>query len=146
MTTTATRTLGDVIDRTGLDVLDHLDRQASVPALAGLQRQGDVGFVPLRIVGYVPDPAGETTLVPAGGVPLVSSGQGGHTHLLLADGAVQWTPVRARSLGDVGVVTVPAGATAYVGHPEHGYLGFAAGAYLVRRQVEQADELRIVAD
>lgn len=141
-----TRTLAAVITHTGVDVLDHLDRQATIPALTGLQRQGDVGFIPARILNQAPTTTADPAPVAAQGVPLVSSGQGGHTHLLLADGPVTWAPVRARELGDVGVITVPAGATAYVGHPEHGYLAFAAGQYLVRRQVEQADELRIVAD
>ena len=144
MTTTSTRTLADVETLAATAVLDHLDRQVTVGVLSGLQRQGDVGFLPASI-------ATAATASPApitgNGVALVSSGQGGHTHLLVADGDVTWAPVvRSRELGDVGVFTVAAGATAFVIHPEHGALGFAPGAYLVRRQVEMADELRIVAD
>lgn len=143
---TTTRTLGDVEALSESAVLDHLDRQVTVPVLSGLQRQGDVGFIPTSILGeaYRVDAAAP---LPAAGVALVSSGQGGHTHQLVAQGPVMWAPVaRAAELGDVGVFTVPDGAVAYVIHPEHGAMGFAPGAYLVRRQVEQADELRIVAD
>ena len=43
-------------------------------------------------------------------------------------------------------LAVPAGAVAYLGHPEHGYLGIGPGTYELRRQREQADELRMVAD
>jgi hypothetical protein len=46
----------------------------------------------------------------------------------------------------VGVFTVTEGATAYLAHPEHGYMGIAPGTYTVRRQREQADEIRQVAD
>jgi hypothetical protein len=138
-------TLADVIASTGHDVLDHLDRQIEITPRSGLQRQGDVGLIPAAWVDDVR--VAGATLVPATGVPLVSSGQGGHTHLLLADGPVTWAEItRSQEIGDVGVITVPSDATAYVAHPEHGYLALAPGAYLVRRQVEQADALRIVAD
>lgn len=33
-----------------------------------------------------------------------------------------------------------------VAHPEHGFSGIGAGTYEVRRQREQADEIRLVAD
>ena len=144
--TAALRTLADVESLSATDVLDHLDRQATIAVKGGLQRQGDVGFIPTRVLAEKYRTADPEPLT-AAGVALVSSGQGGHTHLLVADGPVTWAPVaRAVELGDVGVFTVPDGATAYVIHPEHGAMGFAPGAYLVRRQTEMADELRIVAD
>ena len=43
-------------------------------------------------------------------------------------------------------VVVPDGATAYVAHPEHGYMGVGPGVYEVRRQREMADVIRVVAD
>ena len=49
MTTTSTRTLADVETLAATAVLDHLDRQATIPILSGLQRQGDVGFLPASI-------------------------------------------------------------------------------------------------
>jgi hypothetical protein len=70
---------------------------------------------------------------------------GDHDHTLLADGPVachRYTAGRA----DVAEVEVPDGAVGYLAHPEHGYLGLAPGRYVVRRQREQADEQRLVAD
>ena len=36
--------------------------------------------------------------------------------------------------------------SAYIAHPEHAYAGIAAGTYILRRQREQADWDRFVAD
>ncbi len=43
-------------------------------------------------------------------------------------------------------LTVPDGQVAYLAHPEHGYMGVGPGTYEIRRQREQADELRLVQD
>ena len=138
------RTLDQLITIHGVDVDDHLDRQATVAIIAGLQRQGDVIVIPAAIAGQI-TPA--TTPVPASGVPVVRGEAGGNTHLLLADGPVFYNPAPAsvESL-DLGVVTVPDGSTGYLAHPEHAYSGIAPGTYLIRRQREQADEIRMVAD
>ena len=134
-----TITLAEAITRMGVDVHDHLDRDDPVPVLAGLQIQGDVAIVPTR-------PSEKPgTLVPPEGVPVVRGENGGHTHLLLADGKVYWAPTEGRSQ-DLGVITVPEGTTAFLAHPEHGYLGLASNTYICRRQREQADEIRLVAD
>ncbi|MFE0510037.1 hypothetical protein [Streptomyces sp. NPDC058964] len=136
-------TLGHVASLAGVDVLEHLDRQAAVHVTSGLQRQGDVGLIPVGLIGYEPPQGG--TQVPAAGVPLVSAGSGAHTHLLVADGEVTWAPLRSGG-ADVGCFTVHEGATAYVLHPEHGAMGHAPGTYLVRRQVEQTNDERLVVD
>jgi hypothetical protein len=141
----ATRTLADLIDTHGVDVLDHLDRQASVPTLAGLQFQGDVAVIPTSQDALTA--IGDT--VPTTGIPVVRGESGGNTHLLLADGpGVLWQPATSREPADLdlGTLTVPAGSTAYLAHPEHAYTGIAAGTYTIRRQREQADEIRLVAD
>lgn len=132
-------TLGMIIDRTGIDVYDYLDREEIVPVLTGLQIQGDVAVVPTR-------PSAKRGIpVPADGVPVVRGENGGHTHLLLGD--VTWVPLEARDAGQtLGTFTVPAEGTGYLAHPEHGYLAFGAGTYTVKRQREQADEIRLVAD
>lgn len=135
-------TLQHVTELAGVDVLEHLDRQAAIPVSAGLQRQGDVGLIPIGLIGYHPPKGGGP--VGADGIALVSSGEGGHVHLLVAEGPVTWTPVDDGA--DVGCFTVHEGATAYVLHPEHGALGHAPGIYLVRRQVEQAHDKRLVID
>lgn len=136
------QTLSTLIDRHGVDVHDHLDRNELVPVSTGFQAQGDVIVVPTR-PSIKP---GDT--VPADGVPVVRGENGGNTHLLLADGPVVWCPVLHAGETDLelGELRVPDGATAWFAHPEHGYLGIAPGAYVVRRQREQADEIRRVAD
>ncbi|MGW5635807.1 hypothetical protein [Streptomyces sp. NPDC003832] len=134
-------TLAHVTALAGVDVLDHLDLQATIPVSAGLQRQGDIGLIPVALVGLEPPTDAEP--VPAAGIPLVSAEGGGNTHLLVADGPVTWAPTGSDG-PDVGCFTVHEGATAYVLHPEHGAMGHAPGTYLVRRQVELDD--RVVLD
>lgn len=134
------RTLGELIESTGVDVDDHLDREDIVPVRAGLQVQGDVAVIPTR------RSAKPGIAVSRDGVAVVRGENGGNTHLLLGEG-ITWAPVEGRAGGaDLGVIDVPDGATGYLAHPEHGYLAFAPGAYVVRRQREQADEIRLVAD
>ena len=43
-------------------------------------------------------------------------------------------------------LTVPDGEVAYLAHPEHGYSGIGPGTYELRRQREQADQLRMIQD
>lgn len=138
--------LAELIDRHGIDVLEHLDRQASVPILSGLQAQGDVAVVPAAMVrGLTP----ASKPVPASGVPVVRGEAGGNTHLLLAEGDVRFDAV---SIGRdplelaLGTLTVAESATAYLAHPEHAYTGIAPGTYQLRRQREQGDEIRLVQD
>lgn len=135
-------TLSTLIDRHGVAVDDHLDLDALVPVNTGLQRQGDV------IVMRTPDTKPATTPVPAAGVPVVRGEAGGNTHTILADGPGVCCDTRQASTTDLtlAVLTVPDGATAYLAHPEHAYTGIGAGTYTLRRQREQADELRMVAD
>lgn len=133
-------TLNDAIDTFGVDVHDHLDRSFEIPIIDGPQRQGDVIVLPRQH-----KPA--TTPVPQIGHPVVRGENGGNTHLLLADGPVFFDPIPASATDlSLGALTVPEGSTAYLAHPEHGYLGVAPGSYEIRRQREQADELRLVAD
>ena len=141
----ATATLAQLIDRHQVDVLEHLDRQAGIPILTGLQMQGDVAVIPAT--DQRAPALGTAVRVPAEGIPVVRGESGGNTHLLLADGPAKWTPIaRANNGLDLGILTVPAGSAAYLAHPEHGYCGIGAGEYTVRRQREQADEIRLVAD
>lgn len=135
-------TLDDVARRADLDLLDHLDTQVTVPVLADPQAQGDLIVIPVTnptIAGLI------TTPLPQAGVPVVRGENGGHTHHLIGDGPVCWSPQRdgAQTLG---VLTIPTDSTAYLVHPEHGAAGIAPGTYVLRRQREQADEARLVAD
>lgn len=131
-------TLGSIIDRTGVDVYDYLDREELVPVLSGLQVQGDLICVPTKASKKL----GE--LVPADGIAVIRGEVGGHTHLLIGE-ALAFAPATAGGV-DLGVVTVPGGEVGYMAHPEHGYLAFGPGSYLLRRQREQADEIRLVQD
>lgn len=138
------RTINQLIDTHGVDIDPHLDRQATVPILDGLQFQGDVAVIPAALLAE-----SETVMtpVPAAGIPVVRGEAGGNTHLLLADGPVFWAAAKvfANDL-DLGVVSVPDGSAAFLAHPEHGYSGIGPGSYVLRRQREQADEIRMVAD
>lgn len=135
-------TLSELIERHGVDVHEHLDRELTVPVLEGLQRQGDVIVIPVDAHRKTP-----TTKVPAQGIPVVRGEAGGNTHLLLADGDVT-CDVRAASATNLLLATlsVGEGAAAYLAHPEHAYTGIAPGSYEIRRQREQADEIRMVQD
>lgn len=134
-------TLGMAIDRHGVDVHEHLDREFQIPVLSAPQRQGDVMVVPLAAGRQA------STGVGRDGFPVVRGENGGNTHLLLAEGDVRFDslPVSPTNLA-LGTLTVGEEATAWLAHPEHGYLGIAPGSYELRRQREQADELRLVAD
>jgi hypothetical protein len=136
--------VADAIKAFGVDVDPHLEREFTIPVSAGLQRQGDVIVIPTPKKKL---PA-KATQVGAAGVPVVRGENGGNTHLLLAAGDVRFAVVESTTQGqlDVGVFTVAEDAQAYLAHPEHGYMGIAPGTYTVRRQREQADEIRQVAD
>lgn len=136
----STATLGQLIDRHGVDVLDHLDRQLEVPVCDGLQFQGDLAVIPVPARGFS---AGKGTEVSAAGLAVIEAAGGGHEHRLLA-GAPGTAHFEAAAGQDIGYLETA--GPAYLAHPEHGYLGLAAGSYVLRRQREQADEERLVAD
>lgn len=123
---------------TGVTVLtDDVD----IPIVTGLQRQGDIIVIPT-------DETAAVTPVPDTGTPVVRGENGGNTHAIYgADGPV-FCDLMAVSTTDlrVAALTVPPGSVAYLGHPEHGYMGIGPGTYMIRRQREMAEELRIVAD
>lgn len=143
---TAVLSTEELIGKFGIQVEADLDRDAGIPVIAeASQRQGDV-YIAYRAQGLAP----ATTPVPVEGVPVVRGENGGNTHLLLAATAgVFWDAApatdNANSLA-LGTLTVEEGATAYLAHPEHGYNGFGAGTYEVKRQREMRDEITAVAD
>lgn len=134
------KTLAEVTAAHGFEVLEHLEADADVPVIDGLQAQGDLFILP---PGREPSDRGQ--LVPAAGIPVIEAVGGGHEHRLFAGapGTAWWKPVPGRNQ-DIGVLTCT--EPAYVLHPEHGAAGIAAGSRVLRRQREQADEERIVAD
>lgn len=137
------RTLATLIHTHGVDVDAHLDRELTVPVSAGLQRQGDIIVIPSTAVHA-------STAIPATGYPVVRGEAGGNTHLLLGDTAGAVFYDLATTGGDLdldlGTLTVAPGSVGYLAHPEHGYAGIAPGTYTIRRQREQADVIRVVAD
>lgn len=139
-------TLGTILDRAGVDTLGVLDAQVDVPVLTGLaQAQGDLIILPR------PNKPAATTPIPTAGALVVrAESSGGNTHSLHSwDGpACYYERALASSSGLVlGMLTVPDGATAYLVHTEeHGANAFGPGTYEIRRQREQADEIRMVAD
>ena len=135
--------LSELLNHTGTDVLEHLDRDAAIPHITTAGIQGDVS---LRLDDTL-RPA--TTAVPAAGVPVVRGENGGNTHALYADGPIAFDT--AGDAGDpadtvIGILTVPNGSTAFLLHPEHGGMSFGPGTWAVGRQREQADVARYVAD
>ena len=133
-------TVSDVMTRHAVEVPAHLSAQADVPLLTGMQRQGDVLVVP-EISGRKPgDP------VPPEGVAVVRGEAGGNTHLLVAVGDVRWAHAASASGLVLGRLDVAPGAEAYLLHAEHGAAGIAPGSYTVKRQREQAEVARLVAD
>lgn len=137
---TLTLTIADAEKKLGIDVLDYLEKDVAIPILDGLQFQGDLAVVPV---------SGRTasTVVPVKGLPVVKGENGGNTHSLHGDGQVFFDPRDAETRNlSLGLLTVPAGSTAYLGHPEHAFSGIAPGSYEIRRQREQAEELRMVQD
>ena len=135
-------TLADITAATGFEVLEHLEAQAEIPVLDGLQAQGDLLIIP---AGRGDDPAGPE-ITPAG-VAVIAPIGGGHEHRLFASAPATawWAPGGDGSGGqDIGVLTCT--EPVYSLHAEHGAAGIAPGTYVLRRQREQADEERLVAD
>ena len=132
-------TTTQMIDATGIHVCTEQNLDLDIPILTGIQRQGDILILPAEIPAKTP--------VPAIGTPVIKSENGGNTHAIIADGPVfcDVSTPSARHL-QVAALFIPEGSTAYLAHPEHGFMGIAPGNYEIRRQREMAEEIRIVAD
>jgi hypothetical protein len=147
------KTLAEVTEATGFAVLEHLEAEAQVPVLGGLQAQGDLFVIP---VGQQPQgtharassltEAYDVKPVPAEGIAVIEAVGSGHEHRLFASvpGAATFGLANTTAGQDIGILVCT--EPAYLLHPEHGATGIAPGAYVLRRQREQADEERLVAD
>lgn len=130
----------DAISKYGTEILEHLDREVTVPVVTTAACQGDVSI--LRVTT-----SAATTEVLSTGYPVVRGENGGNTHSLHGDGRIFFdvAPARDGSLL-LGRLTVPVGSEAVMAHPEHGFLAIAPGTYEIGRQREYAGEWRMVAD
>jgi hypothetical protein len=138
-------TLAELLDTTGLDVLEHLDRDADIPVVTMAACQGDVSI--LRAGTGAPQIAEDAVPVPTDGVAVVAGEAGGNTHSLHGDGPIYYDA--AAVAGDsltLGTLRVPEGSQAFMLHPEHGGFQINPGTYTIGRQREMADEIRTVAD
>lgn len=133
-------TTAELIEATGVAVCTAQDFDIDIPVYCGVQRQGDVLVRPASVAA--------TTPVPATGTSVVRGENGGNTHAIYAADGPVFCDVQTGSVQDlrVAVLSVLEGSTAYLGHPEHGYMGIGPGDYEIRRQREMAEELRMVAD
>lgn len=147
------KTLAQLIDTHGFEILDHLDREAEIPVIDGLQAQGDLFIVPIgespqgtHAHGSSLTEAYDIRPVPPEGIAVIEAVGGGHEHRLFAGvpGTATFGPANTTVGQDIGVLECT--APAFVAHPEHAYAGIAPGTYVLRRQREQADEERLVAD
>src|SRR3984885_15571026 len=93
MQMTKTLTLSDLTARTGLDVLDHLELEVTIPVVAGIQAQGDLIVIPASMLETVTlSPYAHWQQVPPAGIELLRSMAGGNPHTLVADaGGCRWT-------------------------------------------------------
>lgn len=137
------KTLAQITEAHGFEVLEHLEADLEVPVNDGLQAQGDLLVVPFP--GYQVE--GTRAAVPAEGIAVIEAVGSGHEHRLFAGtpGTAWFTPGSHAGMQDIGVLecTEPA----YLLHPEHGATGIGPqGTFALRRQREQADEERLVAD
>ena len=133
-------TLMELAHKYDTGAFEHLVGDVEIPVLTGPQRQGDVFISPTKagqVAGLKP--------IPAEGYPVVRGENGGNTHLLLAEGDVQFAPAEQNGQR-LGTLVVGEGSVAHLTHPEHGFQSIGTGFYIIKRQREQADIERMIAD
>lgn len=136
--------LSELLDRTNLDVLDHLERQVTVPVVDGLQAQGDLIVIPLSMVPTVTVRDDYWRPVPRDGVELIRGVAGNNPHTLVADeGVCRWT-TSLRDPFRLAIAAFHNTTPVYLIHPEHGGTGIAPGTWLVRRQQERGAGKRVL--
>lgn len=135
---TSALTLAELTARTGLDVLDHLEREMTIPVIAGIQAQGDLLVIPHHLITNAVELFGTNWLpVSTTGRELLRSAAGGNPHTLVADPDTCWWTGQIRDNTGLGLGMVKATGIAYLIHPEHGASALAPGQYVIRRQRER---------
>lgn len=143
-----TTTFAELVDQfaTRTEFVGEFAADFDIPILSGPQCQGDVSICPLSLYGTKPT-FGDAKPVTKTGVEVIRGGAMNNAHTLRTVGdGVTWKPVRDDGSVALGLLTVPQGAQCFLEHPEHGYNGIAAGTYVIGRQREQADVVRMVQD
>lgn len=140
-------TLAQLAERTGVNPHDHLPDDIDIPVLSGLQAQGDLLVIPEIFLNDIVHAGNDGWAeVPNEGIELLRGAAGGNPHMLVADpGTCRYT----RNLTDptgLALGVVDSTADCWLLHPEHGASGIAPGRYIIRRQREQAETQRLVAD
>lgn len=127
--------LAELVDRTSVAALDHLERETTIPVVDGLQAQGDLIVVPFSMTQDLGN-VDFAEPVPPQGVHLVRGADGRNPHILVADPGVCWW--RHYSDGtSLSIAYVNNTAPVYLLHPEHGGTGIAPGRWVIRRQRER---------
>lgn len=131
----------DTVTSTDLVVLPE------VPVLTGVQAQGDLLILPWPVNVDPARRAREVALAkPVAGLPVVVlTGDNGHDHALSPSPGVAWCSY-PKDRQTLGVLVVDDQAVAVLGHIEHGDSHIGPGVYVIRRQREWADQVRMVAD
>lgn len=134
-----TMTIAELETRIGIQVDEHLIRDAEIPVISGRpQRQGDIIALPTTRAA--------TTPLTRAGVAVVRGENGGNTHAVHADTGTSLFDLDTTGGQRLGLLTVSPDSTVILSHPEHGFMAFGPGNYVFNRQREQADQIRIVAD
>ena len=134
--------LAELLDRSGMDALDHLERQLTIPIIDGLQAQGDLIVIPLALTTARPD-THDWRVVPPSGVELVRGAAGNNPHTLVADPDTCRHTERVHDPVGLGITVFENSTPVYLVHPEHGGTGVAPGLWLVRRQRERRTGQRL---
>jgi hypothetical protein len=135
----------DVLTSVVTEDIADLAAQADIPVFAGRQAQGDLVILPWPDGVAAERRRSELALTKPIKVPVVVlTGNGGHDHTLSPAPDVAWYAYAAGQT--LGVLAVEDGAVAVLGHIEHGDTHIGPGVYVIRRQREQADQIRLVAD
>jgi hypothetical protein len=131
-------TLAELSQTSGHDVLDHLEMDAAIPVIDGLQAQGDLIVIPIATFGEVaPYFSVGWRPVPPSGVELLRAANGGNPHTLVADPhTCEWCPWIRDETG-LAIGALRNTRTVYLIHREHGATGIAPGTWVVRRQRER---------
>jgi len=145
-------TFATLVDQFDTRTQFHTDFAADldIPVLDGPQCQGDVSVCPANLLpnGARLGRDSVPVTVTAAGVEVIRGGAMNNAHTLRSiDAGVTWTPADVREDSVIlGLLTVPAGAQCFLEHPEHGFNGIGAGTFVIGRQREQADVIRMVQD